>query len=847
MVWTRWCWVALASGVTWIGTAGAWGAQIAPSRSRREPLRVDASAPPHPTGPADYEGGTNRSPDGSVLGVTDRYLTLDGEPWLPVIGEMHYTRVPEADWEDEILKMKSSGVNIISTYVIWIHHEEVEGQWDWSGQRDLRHFSELCRKHGMLLVPRIGPWAHAEVRNGGLPDWVIQAGPVRQMDPKFMAETQAFYQEIGRQLHGQLWKDGGPVIGVQLENEYAMRGPGKGEEYILALKKMAIASGMDVPLYTVTGWDNAVVPAHEVLPVYGGYPDAPWGSSRKKLAPQEVYAFRFHSRVSGSMGMIGPSGEGDLRASAVSAMPVPRTPFLTGEIGGGIEDTYHRRPVVDADDIAAMMPVMLGSGVNGYGSYMFHGGENPDGKLSTLQESQATHYPTDVPEKSYDFQAPIGEFGLERRSLRILKNWNYFLDDFGSLLAPMPAFAPEIVPRGPKDLKVLRWSVRTDGHAGFLFVNNHVRDARMPNHPQTQFKVTLSGGSTRTIPETPVTIPSGVYFAWPFGLDLSGVPLRYATAQLMARLPGSAGETFVFACVRGVRCELALESTEVEIDSPAGLRKEHVAGATLVIKTAGSDDDEHVDVRTKSGATVHLLLLSATAAEESWRLPGEGAEHLLRTRADVFGDSDRVMLRQLGSVRFRFCLYPASSKVGTTSATVTRGHHGEFVATVPKVSVNLEAKQIRPAARVGPVAIGPALNWRPVGVAEAPRETVWAEDAADWTVRLRPAGIPEGVANLFLRISYAGDAARLSSERKLLDDNFFNGEAWLVGLRCFAVGGYVPPLELQILPMRSDAPVYLPSAAQAHIATKGQTAKLQGISVIPQYKMWFLWNGHVLP
>ena len=90
-------------------------------------------------------------------------------------------------------------------------------------------------------------------------------------------------------------------------------------------------------------------------------------------------------------------------------------------MGGGIQDTYHRRPVIQPDDVAAMVPVMLGSGVNLYGTYMFQGGENPDGKLTTLQESQGTNYPTDVPVKSYDFQAPLGEFGQEREVFRKLK------------------------------------------------------------------------------------------------------------------------------------------------------------------------------------------------------------------------------------------------------------------------------------------------------------------------------------------------------------------------------------------------------------------------------------------
>ena len=100
-----------------------------------------------------------------------------------------------------------------------------------------------------------------------------------------MAETDSLYQQIAGQLKGLLWKDGGPVIGVQLDNEYAMRGPpAKGADYILALKQLAVSRGLDVPLYTVTGWDNAVVPAPmRCCRSTAGYPDAPWGASRDVL------------------------------------------------------------------------------------------------------------------------------------------------------------------------------------------------------------------------------------------------------------------------------------------------------------------------------------------------------------------------------------------------------------------------------------------------------------------------------------------------------------------------------------------------------------------------------------
>ena len=100
--------------------------------------------------------------------------------------------------------MKAAGVQIISTYVFWIHHEEIEGQFDWSGQRDLRRFTQLCQKHGLLLVIRIGPYAHGEVRNGGLPDWVVQEGKFRRNAPNYLNHVQRFYQEIGKQVEGSL-------------------------------------------------------------------------------------------------------------------------------------------------------------------------------------------------------------------------------------------------------------------------------------------------------------------------------------------------------------------------------------------------------------------------------------------------------------------------------------------------------------------------------------------------------------------------------------------------------------------------------------------------------------------
>ena len=282
--------------------------------------------------------------------------------------------------------------------------------------------------------------------NGGFPDWLLaKTKQTRSNDPEYLKYVDEYFKQIGTQLKGLMWSEGGPVVAIQLENEYRGRPPLGGAPHILKLKEMAQADGMRVPFFTVTGWDGAAIPKGAVLPVYGGYPDAPWDASIKKLPPSEVYAFRFGSRVTGDMG-----AQNGALPTGNAANFTRDTPFMTAEMGGGMQITYHRRPVVSPDDIAAMAPVMLGSGVNLYGSYMFQGGENPDGKLTTLQESLATHAPNDLPLKTYDFEGPLGEFGDERPSLMKMKLWNYFLNDFGAELAPMETRKPEITPAGAR-------------------------------------------------------------------------------------------------------------------------------------------------------------------------------------------------------------------------------------------------------------------------------------------------------------------------------------------------------------------------------------------------------------
>ena len=206
--------------------------------------------------------------------------------------------------------MKAGGIDIIATYIFWIHFEEEKGIWNWQDNRDLLYFASLCAKHKIYLFVRIGPWAHGECRNGGHPDWLLRnktyyqnvpksrflqkllhqisklPPPVRSTDPIYLGYVKEFYHQIHIQLQGMYFKDGGPVIGVQLENEHSFNNP-NGLKYMLTLKRMAREVGIDVPYYTATGWQGSDFTQKELIPVWGAYPDWPWEGGVKEQEEQK--------------------------------------------------------------------------------------------------------------------------------------------------------------------------------------------------------------------------------------------------------------------------------------------------------------------------------------------------------------------------------------------------------------------------------------------------------------------------------------------------------------------------------------------------------------------------------
>jgi beta-galactosidase len=780
------------------------------------PIVIDASAVPAPPQALQFRVG-GQSPGGHVLSANDRYLMMDGTPWFPLMGEFHYSRYPENQWEKELLKIKAAGIQVISTYVFWIHHEEVEGEFNWTGQRDLRRFIELCSKHGLYVWLRIGPFDHGEVRNGGFPDWLLEKTATRENNPVFLHYVRRFDAEITKQVKGLFWKDGGPIIGIQLENEYSTLGPGKGGEYILRLRQIAREAGLAAPFYTVTGWDNAAVPSHDVLPVFGAYPDGFWWRSLTELPPTPDYFFtpiRCEENVDDSLHSTHPE---------IDALD-SRYPFLTAEIGGGMEAAYHRRPLLTADDTAAVALVKLGSGAVGLGYYMFHGGTNPDGMKTTLQESQSTGYPNDLPVKTYDYQAPLGEFGQMHASYRVLKTLHLFLGDFGSMLAPMTPYFPERTPENKQDVSIIRVAARIQHDRGFIFINNHERAHRLPDRKNFQVQMKLAAGVVQ-VPRKRTTIPSDAYTIWPVNFDLGPVVLHYATAQLLCRLDDP--RSYVFFAWPGIETEFAFENKDgVSIENLSGDSSRDQSYTYIHGITPGTETA--IRVKARNSETITIQVLSREQALNLWKTRVAGKDRLVLSPAELYFDAGRVHLESTSPSNLKVGLFPPLER--QPEGFVADGKDGTFQfyrGVVAPALAQVESQQVQEVGPDSPVKLGHE-------VALAPDESDFAS-AARWRVNVSRAE-PKSTGSLFLQINYVGDVARLYVDGRLLSDDFYNGTPWLIGMDRIPSQQW-DKLELKILPLREHAPIYLPGSAWPAIPPGGQVARLQSIQVISEYAL----------
>lgn len=495
---------------------------------------------------------------GHHYAVTHDCLLRDGRPYIYRMGEFHYSRCPSKDWKRELLKMKEGGVDVVASYVFWNHHEPEEGVFDFSGRRDVRRFIDTCEELGLPFFLRIGPWAHGEARNGGFPDWLVRKGcRLRSCDPVYLAYVKRLYEKIYAEVSSSR-----NIIGIQVENELT-----KDADYLAALQGMLREIGFRAPIWSATGWGKAKL-LESLLPMFGGYPEAPWTGHAHILDPNANYFFS-HLREDG---VIGEDLLGQASGKPLEDIYLGKYPFLTCELGGGNQNTYHRRPLLSAMDIAALAVCKLGSGANGLGWYMYHGGVNPvsrdgEGRLVTFQESRESGYPNDCPVVSYDFQSPLGDCGQTRESYYVLKDIHRFVEAFGETLAPMRPFFPDTLPMSVSDTETPRLSVRSDGRSGFVFYNNHVHGGALPEKRENLTILLADGELT-----IPLTLPKFSCGLFPFNMKIGRETVPWVKAMPVSR----SGELVEFLPLPGVKPEICLSDGSVhpleEITAIGGVR-----------------------------------------------------------------------------------------------------------------------------------------------------------------------------------------------------------------------------------------------------------------------------------
>ncbi len=734
------------------------------------------------------------------------YLMRDGKPWFPVMGEMHFTRYHESLWEESLRKMKAGGVTIVSTYMIWIHHEE-EGVFDFSGCRNVRKFVELCGKIGLQVCLRLGPWVHGEVRNGGFPDWVVRKGEegveLRSNDPAYMALVKRYWGRIYEQVKGLMLKDGGPVIAMQLENEYGHVGGFRGEKgnaHMRALKALALEIGLEVPIYTATGWGGAVI--GDCIPVMGGYCEAPWEQSMEELPANTNYVIS-HERNDALIAC-------DHHVEDAVAFDESAYPYLTAELGGGMQVTSHRRPVATGPDIGAMSVTKLASGVALLGYYMYHGGSNPRGKLSTLQESRGTGYLNDLPEINYDFNAPIRQYGTISDSYREIRLLASFLKDFGEDMAPLKA---EIFPEDvkPEDMHTLRTSCRHDDTHGYVFFNNYQRRRVMEDHEGVVFQG-LTAGEAVEFPA--VDIPGGAYGFFPYHMSLGSAELVSALATPFCRLNGREG-TYVFygdcepqycwkdgkaADILHLTRQQALNACKVTLDQD------------YLVVSEGFVWEEDGKLRVTGAALTRILVFPQLSETP------EGFECL--GSSGRFHIYERKIGCQAGSGK------PAAAEYRKLSGSEAEGRYRELAKDAAGEGFQGIFAEADKAVYEITIAY-PGKEDRQAGE----EDRVAREEDRQAGEEDRLAGVKDRQAgrDTLLWLEYAGIGMEVYLDGHKINDHFYTGQRVPVSLGYF---GFPEKLEIVVSALREDDRVFLESWPQMQ---DGKACSLNLVEITEEY------------
>jgi hypothetical protein len=327
------------------------------------------------------------------------------------------------------------------------------------------------------------------------------------------------------------------------------------------------------------------------------------------------------------------------------------------------------------------------------------------------------------------------------------------------------------------------------------------------------------------VPRKAVDIPTGAYTFWPVNLPVGGAVMAYATAQPLGRLDDP--DTYVFFAWPGIAPEFVFQPGDgVSVEA----RQAHVTIAAGQVTVDGLTPGlgPAIEIRTREGHRTSILLLSREQARNLWKAHLGGRDRLVYSPADVYFEGDRIHLGATDAARLSFAVFPGlDHEVAGFRPTGSDGVFRSYAAAVDPIRVEPEVRQVREAAKAAPVKMGRE-------VAMAPEDAAF-DGAARWTIRV-PDVKSAAVGEVLLRIAYQGDVARIYAGGRLITDDFYHGAPWEIGLRNIPAADLKQGLELRILPLRADAPIYLASGARPAIPAGGQVAKVTEVWVLTEYR-----------
>ncbi len=297
---------------------------------------------------------------------------LNGEPFVVKAAEIHYPRIPQQYWEHRIKMCKALGMNTICIYIFWNIHEQQEGVFDWSGNNNVAEFCRLAQKNGMYVIVRPGPYVCAEWEMGGLPWWLLKKKDIklREQDPYFMERVKIFEKEVGKQLAGLTIQNGGPIIMVQVENEYGSYG--KNKPYVSQIRDCLRSVGFDKVALFQCDWSSNFTD--------NGLDDLVWTMN------------------------FGTGANIDDQFRKLKQLR-PDAPLMCSEFWSGWFDKWGgKHETRSSKDMVAGMKEMLDKNIS-FSLYMTHGGTS----FGHWAGANSPGFAPDV--TSYDYDAPINEYG----------------------------------------------------------------------------------------------------------------------------------------------------------------------------------------------------------------------------------------------------------------------------------------------------------------------------------------------------------------------------------------------------------------------------------------------------